>query len=147
MVPNPVGLSQIRILQDKIHQVIKDIRDINKGNKSRRTKIRNYKANPNTSHNSGRTLLVGENHHPELDSLTFGEGPEDPSPEPSTSAECSTSTDNTSDLSSSPSETSRRYAQSNPPLEMTTDSPVEEERGEIEDELLSPEEQGMRGGT
>ena len=54
---------------------------------------------------------------------------------------------NTSDLSSSPSETGRRYTQSNPPPEITTESPVEEERGEIEDELESPEEQKMRGGT
>ena len=30
---------------------------------------------------------------------------------------------------------------------MTTNSPDEEERGEIEDELELPEEQGMRGGT
>ena len=79
--------------------------------------------------------------------LTFGEGPEEPSPEPSTSAEWSTSTDNTSVLSSSTSLTGRRYAQSDPPPEITTDSPEEEERGEIEDELVSPEEQGMRGGT
>ena len=32
-------------------------------------------------------------------------------------------------------------------LTITTDWPVEEERGEIEDELESPEEQEMRGGT
>ena len=60
---------------------------------------------------------------------------------------CSASMVNTVALSSSPSETSGRYAQSDPPPEITTDSPVEEERGEIEDELLSPEEQEMRGGT
>ena len=81
-------LSQIRILQDKIHKVINDICDINKRPRSNKTKIHSYKANPNISHNSGRTLLVGENHHPELDSLTFGEGPKDPSPDPSTSAVC-----------------------------------------------------------
>ena len=98
--------------------------------KSNKTKSHNYKKNPNTCHNSGRTLLVGENHHPELDLLTFGEGPEDSSPDPSTSAECSTSTDNTTAPSSSPSETGRKYAQSDPPPETTTDSPVEEERGE-----------------
>ena len=85
-------MSQIRILQDKIHQVIKDIRDINKeaNSKAKKTKLQNYKEDPNISHNSGRTLLSGENHHPELDSLTSGEGPEEPSPEPSTSAKCST---------------------------------------------------------
>ena len=77
----------------------------------------------------------------------FGEGPEEPSPDPSTSAECSISTDDTSVLSSSLSLTGGRYTQSDPPLETTTESPVEEERGEIEEELLSPEEQGMRGGT
>ena len=140
-------VSQICTLQDKIHQVINDIHDINKKAKSNKTRLCNCKANPNISHNSGRTLLVGENHHPELDSLTFGEGPEEPSPDPSTSAECSTSTANISVLSSSPSETGGRYAQSDPPPEITTDSPVEEERGEIEDELESPEEQEMRGGT
>ena len=90
---------------------------------------------------------MGENHHPELDSLTFGEDPEDSPPDPSTSAKCSALTVDTSALSSSPSETGGRYAQSDPPPEMTTDSPVEEERGEIEDELVSPEEQEMRGGT
>ena len=140
-------MSRICILRDKIHKIIYDICNINNKAKLRKTSIRMNKANPNIYHNSGRTLLSGENHHPELDSLTFGEGPEDSSPDPSTSDKCSTSTDDTSALSSSPSETSRRYAQSNPPPEMTTDWPVEEERGEIEDELLSPEEQEMRGGT
>ena len=106
-----------------------------------------YKTNPNIYHNSGRNLLSGENHHPELDSLMSGEGPEEPSPEPSTSAVLPTSMDGTVALSSSPSETGRRYAQSDPPPEMTTDCPVEEESGEIEDELESPEEQEMRGGT
>ena len=105
------------------------------------------KANPSIYHNSGRNLLSGENHHPVLDSLVFGEVLEDSSPDPSTSAVCSTSMVDTSALSSSPSETSRRYAQSDPPPEMTTDCPVEEERGEIKDELESPVEQGSRGGT
>ena len=94
-------VSRICILQDKIHQVIKDICDINKKAKLRKTTLHNYKVNPNTSHNSGRTLLSGENHHPELDSLMSGEGPEEPSPDSSTSAEYSTSTDDTSALSSS----------------------------------------------
>ena len=138
-------LSRIHILQDKIHKVIKDIRNINKQDRIRKTKNQNYKANPNTSHNSERNRLSGENHHPELDSLSFGEGPEDSSPAPSTSDgcstsdRCSTSTDNTSDCSSSTSVTSKRYAQSDPPPEMTTDCPVDEERGEIEDELVSPD--------
>ena len=140
-------MSRICILQDKIHQVINNICDINKRATLDKTKLHKYKASSNIFHNSRRTCLVGENHQPELDLLTFGEGPEDSSPDPSTSAKCSTSTDNTVALSSSPSETSGRYAQSDPPLEITTDSPVEEERGEIEDELESPEEQGMRGGT
>ena len=139
-------LSRIRILQDKIHKVIKDIRDINKEAKLRKTKLHNYKANPNNPHNSGRTLLSGENHHPELDSLTSGEGPEELSPEPSTSATWLTSMDDTSVLSSSASLTGWRYAQSDPPPEITTDSPEEDERGEIKDELVSPVEQGMRGG-
>ena len=139
-------LSRICILQDKIHKVIKDIRDINKEAKSRKTKLHNYKANPNTSHNSGRTLLSGENHHPEVDLLTSGEGPEEPSPDSSTSAEWLTSMDNTSGLFSSTSATSGRYTQSDPPPEITTDSPEEDERGEIKDELVSPEEQGIRGG-
>ena len=94
-----------------------------------------------------RNLLSGENHHPEPDSLGTEEDPEDSSPDPSTSDECSTSTDDTSVLSSSPSETGGRYAQSGPPPEITTDWPVEDERGEIEDELLLPVEQGSRGGT
>ena len=140
-------VSRIRILQDKIHKVINDIRDINNKSRLRRTNTHKYMANPNIYHNSGRTLLSGENHHPELDSLTFGEDLEDSSPDPSTSAECSTSMDDTSALSSSPSETGGRYAQSDPPPEMIMDSPDEEERGEIEDELESPEEQEMRGGT
>ena len=142
-------MSQIHILQDKIHQIIKDICDINKEAKieTRKTILHKYKEDPSTSHNSGRTLLSGENHHPELDLLMFGEGPEEPSPDPSTSAELLTLTDDTSVLSSSLSLTSRRYAQSDPPLEMITDLPDKEERGEIEDELESPEEQGMRGGT
>ena len=134
-------------MRDKIHKVIKDIRDINNKTKLRKTKTHMYMVNPNTYHNSGRNLLSGENHHPALDSLTFGEDPEDPSPVPSTSAEWSASTDDTFALSSSPSETGRRYAQSDPPPEMTTDCPVEEERGEIEDELVSPVEQDSRGGT
>ena len=134
-------------MQDKIHKVINDIRDINDKARLRKTNICMNKVNPSTYHNSGRNLLPGENHHPVLDSLMFGEDPEDSSPVPSTSAECSTSTVNTSALSSSPSETGRRYAQSDPPLEITMDSPVEEERGEIEDELESPVEQGLRGGT
>ena len=140
-------LSRICILQDKIHKVINDIRDINNKAKLRKTKTRMYKANPNIYHNSGRTLRSGENHHPRLDWLNPEEDPGEPSPDPSASAGCSTSTVNTSALSSSPSETGRRYTQSDPPLEMTTDCPVEEERGEIEDELLSPVEQGSRGGT
>ena len=141
------NLSQICILQDKIHKIIKDIRNINKGARGRKAKTNNYKENPNTSHNSGRTLLSGENHHPELDSLTLGEGPEEPSPDPSTSSWCSASMADTSAPSSSPSETGGRYAQSDPPPEITTDSPVEEERGEIKDELVSLEEQDSRGGT
>ena len=140
-------MSRIRILQDKIHTVINDIRDINNKAKLRKTKTRMYKANPNIYYNSGRTLRSGENHHPRLDSLPLEEVPGDSSPVPPTSGRCSTSTVDTSALSSSPSETGRRYAQSNPPLEMTTDCPVEDERGEIEDELLSPVEQGSRGGT
>ena len=142
---NPV--SRIRILRDKIHKVIKDIRDINNKAKSRKTKTHMYKANPNIYHNSGRTLRSGENHHPRLDRLDSEEAPGEPSPVPSTSAGCSTSTVDTSALSSSPSETGGRYTQSDPPLEMTTDCPVEDERGEIEDELLSPLEQDSRGGT
>ena len=144
------SMSQIHILQDKIHQVINDIHNINKGAKLKsikRTKLHNYKATPNTSHNSGSTLLSGENHHPELDELMSGEAPEDSSPEPSTAAKWLASTDNTSALSFSLSLTSGRYAQSDPPLEITIDLLEEEERGEIKDELVSPEEQGMRGGT
>ena len=116
--------------------------------KSRKTTLHMYKDIPNTSHSSGpgSVHLSGENHHPELDSLMFGEDPEEWPLEPSDSARSTTSRDNTSDLFSSTSPTSRRYTQSNPPPEMTTDWP-EEERGEIEDELLSPPEQGMRGGT
>ena len=71
------------MLQDKIHQVINDIHNINKGAKvrSRKATLHMYKDNPNTSHNSGPggVLLSGENHHPELDSLTFGEDLEEPS--------------------------------------------------------------------
>ena len=140
-------LSRIRILQDKIHKVISDIRDINNKAKLRKTKTHNYKANPNTYHNSGRTLRSGENHHQRLDWLDSEEAPGELSPVPSTSAVCSTSTVDTSALSSSPSETGGRYAQSDPPPEMITDCPVEEERGEIEDELLLPSEQDSRGGT
>ena len=139
-------MSRICILEDKIHKVINDIRDINNKAKIRKTKTHKYMANPNTYHNSGRTLRSGENHHPRLDWLDSEEVPGEPSPDPSTSAACSTSTVDTSDLSSSPSETGGRYAQSDPPPEMTTDCPVEEERGEIEDELVSPLEQGSRGG-
>ena len=134
-------------MQDKIHKVISDIRDINNKTKLRKTKTHKYKANPNTYHNSGRILRSGENHHPRLDWLDPEEDPGDSSPVPSTSAACSTSTVDTSAPSSSPSETGGRYAQSDPPLEMTTDCPVEDERGEIEDELLSPSEQDSRGGT
>ena len=114
-------LSRIRILQDKIHKVINDIRDINNKAKLNKTKTRKYMANPNTYHNSGRTLRSGENHHPRLDSLDPEEDPGEPSPDPSTSAECSTSTVDTSALSSSPSATGGRYAQSDPPPEMITD--------------------------
>ena len=134
-------MSRIRILQNKIHKVINDICDINNKTKLRKTKTRKYKANPNIYYNSGRTLRSGENHHPRLDSLLLEEGPGDSSLVPSTSAGCSTSTVDTSDLSSSFSETGGRYTQSDPPPEMTTDCPVEDERGEIEDELLSPLEQ------
>ena len=141
------SLSQIRILQDKIHKVINDIRNINNKAKLRKTNTRKYMANPNIYHNSGRNHLSGENHHPEPDSLGTEEDLEDSSPDSSTSDECSTSTDDTSVLSSSPSETGGRYAQSDPPPEITTDWPVEEERGEIEDELPPPVEQGLRGGT
>ena len=140
-------MSRIRILQDKIHKVISDIRDINNETKLRKTKTHKYKANPNTYHNSERTLRSRENHHPRLDWLDPEEDPGESSPAPSTSAECSTSTVDTSVLSSSPSETSGRYAQSDPPPEITTDWPVEEERGEIKDESLSPVEQGSRRGT
>ena len=94
-------MSRIRNLQDKIHKVISDIRDINNKAKIRKTKTHKYMANPNTFHNSGRTLHSGKNHHPELDSLTSGEDSKEPSPDPSTSAECSTLTDDTSVLSSS----------------------------------------------
>ena len=142
-----MDVSRIRILQNKIHKVISDIRDINNKAKLRKTKTHRYMANPNTYHNSGRTLLLGENHHPRLDSLAFEEDPGDSSPDPSTSAVCSASMVDTSVLSSSPSETGSRYAQSDPPPEMTTDCPVEEDRGEIEDELLLPSKQGSRGGT
>ena len=103
-------LSRIRILQDKIQKVISDIRDINNKTKLRKTKTHKYMANPNTYYNSGRNLLSGENHHPEPDSLGTEEALEDSSPDPSTSDECSTSTDNTSVLSSSPAETGGRYA-------------------------------------
>ena len=139
-------LSRIRILQDKIHKVINDIRDINNKVKIRKTKTHMYKANPNTYYNSGRNLLSGENHHPRLDSLPLEEVPGDSSLAPSTSAGCSALTADTSAPSSSPSETSRRYAHSDPPPEMTMDCPVEDERGEIEDELLSLEEQDSREG-
>ena len=122
-------LSRIQILQDKIHKVINDIHDINNKVKKGKTNTRKYTANPNIYHNSGRTLLSGENHHPKLDSLAFEEVPGDSSPVPSISAACSTSTVDTSVLSSSLSETGGRYAQSDPPPEMTTDCPVEEERG------------------
>ena len=91
----------------------------------------------NISHNSGRTLLSGENHYPELDLLTFGEGPEEPSPDPSTSGILTASTNDTSVLSSSLSLIGGRYAQSDPSPEITTDSLEEEERGEIKDELES----------
>ena len=103
-------LSQIHIFQNKIHKVIKDICDINKEANLRKTKPHKYKANPNNPHNSGSLLLSGENHHPELDLLTSGEGPEEPSPESSTSAKWLTSMDDTSALSSSTSLTSGRYA-------------------------------------
>ena len=117
--------------------------------KVKKTRLHKYKDIPNTSHNSGpgSVLLSGENHHPELDSVTSGEDLEEPSLEPSTSAELTTLRDDTSDLSSSTSPTGGRYDQGNPPLEITTNSLEEEERGEIEDELLSPLEQGMRGGA
>ena len=111
-------MSQIHILQDKIHKVIKDIRDIKKDVQVKKTKLHNYRANPNNPHNSGSTLLSGENHHPELVSLTSGEAPKEPSPEPSTSAKWLTSTDNTSALTSSTSLTGGRYTQSNPPPEI-----------------------------
>ena len=140
-------LSRIHILQDKIHKVINDIRDIKNKAKLRKTKTHMYTANPNIYHNSGRTLRSGENHHPRLDWLDSEEAPGDSSPAPSTSAGCSTSTADTSALTSSPSETGGRYAQSDPPPEMITDCPVEEERGEIKEELLSPEVQDSRGGT
>ena len=140
-------MSRICILQDKILKVISDIRNINIKAKLKTTNTHMYKASPNTYHNSGRNLRSGENHHPALDSLTFEEVPPDSSPDSSTSGECSTLTDNTSALSSSASETGRRYAHNDPPLEMITDCPVEDERGEIEDELESPEEQDSRGGT
>ena len=81
-------VSRIRILQDKIHQTIKDICNINnKKAKQKQTNIHKYKANPNNHYNSERNLLSGENHHPELPSLTLGEGPDDPSPALPTSAE------------------------------------------------------------
>ena len=140
-------MSQIRILQDKIHKVINDIRDIKNKAKFNKIKTHKYMANPNIYHNSGRILRSGENHHPRLERLDSEEAPGEPSPDPSTSALCSTSTADTSALSSSFSETGGRYAQSDPPPEMTTDCPVDEERGEIEDELVSPEEQDSRGGT
>ena len=87
--------------------------------KLRRTNTCKYMANPNIYYNSGRDHLSEENHHPEPDSLGTEEDLEDSSPDPSTSDKCSTSTDDTSVLSSSPSETSRRYAQSDPPPEIT----------------------------
>ena len=128
-----INVSWICILQDKIHQVINDIRDINTGAKSIKAKLHMYKDIPNTSHNpgSGSVRLSGKNHHPELDLLMFGEDPEEPPLEPSDSAGLTTLRDDTSDLSSSTSPTGRRYTQSNPPLEMTTNWPEEEERGEI----------------
>ena len=108
-----------------------------------------YKDTPNISHNPDpeSVLLSGENHHPELDSLTFGEDPKELPLEPSDSDGSTTLRDDTSDLSSSTSPTSGRYAQSDPPPEMMTDCLEEEERGEIKDELVSPEAQGMRGGS
>ena len=51
--PMENSLSRIRILQDKIHKVISDIRDINNKAKLRKTKTHKNKANPNTYHNSG----------------------------------------------------------------------------------------------
>ena len=132
-------------MQDKIHKVINDIHNINNKTKLRKTKTQKNMANPNIYYNSGRNLLSGLNHHPDPDPLTTEEDPEDSSLDSSTSGECSASTDDTSALSSSPSETGGRYAQSDPPPEITTDWPVEEERGEIEDELESPVEQGSRG--
>ena len=108
-------MSRIRILKNKIHQVISDIRDINNKTKLKKTKTHKYKANPNTYHNSRRILRSGENHHPRPDWLDSEEAPGEPSPGSPTSAACSTSTVNTSVLSSSPSETGGRYAQSDPP--------------------------------
>ena len=80
-------VSQIRILQDKIHKVISDIHDINNKTKLRKTKTHKYMANPNTYHNSGRNRLSRENHHPEPDSLKTEEDPVDSSPDPSTSGD------------------------------------------------------------
>ena len=81
--------------------------------KVKKTRLHKYKCTPSTSHNSGpgSVLLSDKNHHPELDLLTSGEDPGGPSLEPSTSAKLTTLTDDTSDLSSSTSLTSRRYAQ------------------------------------
>ena len=78
--------------------------------KIKKTRLHKYKDIPNTYHNSGpgRVLLSGENHHPELDSLTSGEDPEEPSLEPATSAGSTTLRDNTSGLSSSTSPIGRR---------------------------------------
>ena len=94
-------VSRIRILQDKIHKVITDIRNINNRSKIRGANTHKYKVNPNIYHNSGRNRLSGENHHPRLDPLVSEEDPGDPSPEPSISAACSVSTVDTSALSSS----------------------------------------------
>ena len=59
--------SQICILQAKIHKVINDICNINKGARTRQTNIHKYKSYPSSAHNSlppdeERICLSGENH-------------------------------------------------------------------------------------
>ena len=64
-------LSQIHILQDKIHQVINSIHDINKRQTNKLFKTHRNKGNPNTSHtldpSNERECLLGLN-HPDPDS-------------------------------------------------------------------------------
>ena len=78
-------MSQICILQDKIHQVINSICDINKRQDNKLFKTHKNKDNPNTSHTpdslNERVHLSGEN-HPDPDSPELKGDPPPPA-EPS----------------------------------------------------------------